>query len=334
MPAPSPRRCVAWSVRRQSAARPPRDRDVKVRHYTKVLRREGLLVSDSSIKVHGGRATNGEAIRGAAELGYVEGNVLDLTYGKGRFWTDHRPDDLTTNDTNPEARRRVPARLDGHGAVCRGVALVGVARPLVFDPPYKLNGTGGSHASDDGYGVAGASTPAERWCAMVRGVDTAAALSSRWLLVKCQDRVVSGHKFWQTDRLTAHLDEQGWRKVDQLLVEVHAATVRAAARFTPAKTSRRSSCSVQHERANCIDWGTYSETSEVGPCHARTESHATSGTIREILHSRQPPEECWPWTGGTAGKGYGQFYRAKRQPVGAHRFAWELANGRAILRAS
>jgi hypothetical protein len=53
---------------------------------------------------------------------------------------------------------------------------------------------------------------------MLRGVDTAAALSSRWLLVKCQDQVVSGRKFWQTDRLTTHLDEQGWRKVDQLLV--------------------------------------------------------------------------------------------------------------------
>lgn len=30
------------------------------------------------------------------------------------------------------------------------------------------------------------------------------------------------------------------------------------------------------------------------------------------------------------GKGYGQFYRRKREPVGAHRFSWELANGRPV----
>lgn len=174
-------------------------------------------MSDDAIKVHGGRATNGEAIRDAAELGYVEGNVLDLTYGKGRFWTDHRPDDLTTNDTNPE--RDAEYRLDWTDtALCVAAWHWSAFATVVFDPPYKLNGTGGSHASDDGYGVADASTPAERWCAMVRGVDTAAALSSRWLIVKCQDQVVSGRKFWQTDRLTTHLDEQGWRKVDQLLV--------------------------------------------------------------------------------------------------------------------
>lgn len=45
---------------------------------------------------------------------------------------------------------------------------------------------------------------------------------------------------------------------------------------------------------------------------------------------RRGPDECWPWLGGTAGKGYGQFYRAKRQPVGAHRFSWEIANARPV----
>ena len=42
------------------------------------------------------------------------------------------------------------------------------------------------------------------------------------------------------------------------------------------------------------------------------------------------PDECWLWTGGKQGKGYGQFYRAKHQPVGAHRFSWELANGEPV----
>lgn len=40
--------------------------------------------------------------------------------------------------------------------------------------------------------------------------------------------------------------------------------------------------------------------------------------------------ECWPWLGGLQGKGYGQFYREKHRPVGAHRYSWELANGRPV----
>jgi hypothetical protein len=45
---------------------------------------------------------------------------------------------------------------------------------------------------------------------------------------------------------------------------------------------------------------------------------------------RAEPDECWIWQGGKQGKGYGQFYRRKREPVGAHRFAWELANGQPV----
>src|SRR5690554_3562090 len=37
--------------------------------------------------------------------------------------------------------------------------------------------------------------------------------------------------------------------------------------------------------------------------------------------------ECWLWTAGVQGKGYGQFYIAKRQPIGAHRYSWSLVNG-------
>lgn len=42
---------------------------------------------------------------------------------------------------------------------------------------------------------------------------------------------------------------------------------------------------------------------------------------------------CWDWTGSTNNKGYGQLRLAKRGPgslVLAHRFSWELANGRPL----
>jgi hypothetical protein len=45
---------------------------------------------------------------------------------------------------------------------------------------------------------------------------------------------------------------------------------------------------------------------------------------------RGDPLECWLWQGGLMGSGYGQFYRAPGEPVGAHRFAWEQANGRPV----
>jgi hypothetical protein len=40
-------------------------------------------------------------------------------------------------------------------------------------------------------------------------------------------------------------------------------------------------------------------------------------------------EGCWRWLSGANKKGYGNFYcSARRRNVNAHRFAWELANGK------
>lgn len=40
--------------------------------------------------------------------------------------------------------------------------------------------------------------------------------------------------------------------------------------------------------------------------------------------------ECWDWTAATTNRGYGSFHLPNRKTVGAHRLAWELANGRCI----
>lgn len=41
-------------------------------------------------------------------------------------------------------------------------------------------------------------------------------------------------------------------------------------------------------------------------------------------------DECWLWTGGKQGKGYGQFFLPGGKPIGAHRYSWMLHNGAEI----
>lgn len=53
------------------------------------------------------------------------------------------------------------------------------------------------------------------------------------------------------------------------------------------------------------------------------------GTPAERLAARVrrgAPTECWPWTGGTNGNGYGCIYVDGRVVL-AHRLAWELVHG-------
>lgn len=42
--------------------------------------------------------------------------------------------------------------------------------------------------------------------------------------------------------------------------------------------------------------------------------------------ARSSPQECWPWTGSTSGKGYGTFQLA-RKVFPAHRIAYWLCHG-------
>lgn len=176
------------------------------------------------ILTHGGRRTNAAAIADAAALGYLPGPILDLTYGLGRFWGDYRPDDLTTNDLDPQRGADYQIDWTDIDAVDAFIAEHGQFATVVFDPPYKLNGSGGSHASDDGYGVADSATAHERNDAMTRGLHSAMRLTATggYLLHKCQDQVVSAKKVWQTYAAWATVTAvPGWRLVDQLLVAGH-----------------------------------------------------------------------------------------------------------------
>jgi hypothetical protein len=56
--------------------------------------------------------------------------------------------------------------------------------------------------------------------------------------------------------------------------------------------------------------------------------------FRSQVDDSAGPDGCWPWLGACTQEGYGQF-RVKREGRGwvtvrAHRYAWELANGRRL----
>jgi hypothetical protein len=175
----------------------------------------------SEVRAIGVRRNNAELMADCAALGYLPDQVLDLTYGLGRFWTVHRPSSLVTNDLDPTkgayhedwtTRTTWPDRSFG---------------AVVLDPPYKLNGTStgkGPAASDSSYGVAGPYvTVAARHKMICDGIAEGARLARRYLLVKCQDQVVSGRVHWQTRIFADHAESIGLRLVDQLHVQGYRA---------------------------------------------------------------------------------------------------------------
>jgi hypothetical protein len=182
----------------------------------------------SEIRAIGTRTDNAQLMADCAELGYLPESVLDATYGTGRFWRDYHPGQLWRNDLDPES----PAEL--HFDFRKLPFIDGKFAAVVFDPPYKLNGTStgrGPSAADDGYGVGGEySSVAAKMDLIYDGALECARVSSRYLLVKCQDQVVSGNVVWQTSDITRCLEwkfdpEKGlpvrteWRLVDMLHVQ-------------------------------------------------------------------------------------------------------------------
>lgn len=160
-------------------------------------------MTDHSIQAFYPWSTNAELIADIATgLGYITewDRVLDCTYGLGKFWDLYRPKMLVKSDINPRFDD-----VDKQDFTQLPYA-DGTFDVVVFDPPYKLNGT------DQGEGA--------RY-----GVETPQSLSARlhlirdglcecirvtklggMIMVKCQDQVANGAVQWQ--RFEVH----GWAK--------------------------------------------------------------------------------------------------------------------------
>jgi SAM-dependent methyltransferase len=166
---------------------------------------------------------NAEMVADAAALGYLAEPVLDVTYGRGRFWTCHRPAQLTACDLDP-ARSPV-----GYGVDFTDIPFDdGSFATVVLDPPYKLVGTPSLEGFDDDYGLTSHSwsshgATADRHGLVCRGIEECSRVLAPGghLLLKCQDQVNSGKVQWQTIEFTTHARGAGLELVDQLHLLSH-----------------------------------------------------------------------------------------------------------------
>ena len=161
------------------------------------------------------REGNAGLIEACASLGYLHADdlTLDATWGLGKFWTRCRPDRLVGCDLKPTGDVRADFRRLPFAPFTFDV--------VVFDPPYKLNGTPALDEMDVRYGVNVPARWQDRMRLILDGLVECARLvrPGGRLLVKCQDQVVSGAVRWQTDEITMRLDDDRWVKIDRLDME-------------------------------------------------------------------------------------------------------------------
>lgn len=151
--------------------------------------------------------TNAELIADVAKLGYLDGSVLDATFGEGGFWKVWVPEEIRTNDKHKKAQHREDYRAMGWENNAFDV--------VVFDPPYKLNGTPALGEQDERYGTTGRTSRDEVMEDIRLGAIECYRVCRRHLLVKCMDQVEGGKMRWQTDMVTRAIEELGGRKVDR-----------------------------------------------------------------------------------------------------------------------
>jgi hypothetical protein len=133
--------------------------------------------------------------------------------GLAPFWKLWRPDVLLASDLDPSKSSVETADFTSLPWPDRSFNAV------VFDPPYKLNGTPSDTGGiDQRYGVAGSCYT--RWQDRMElcraGIrECARVLDNGCLLVKCQDQVCSGKVRWQSFDFTSVAASCGLGLVDR-----------------------------------------------------------------------------------------------------------------------
>ena len=151
--------------------------------------------------------TNGYLLWDCARLGLIKDTdvTLDCTYGYGEFWSVWSPRFLVATDLNPDKSPSVSGGMD-----CRYMPYDDRAfDAVVFDPPYKLNGTPDDDI-DERYGVDTPTHWTERMQLIRDGARECARVCDRALFVKVQDQVVCSVIRWQTIAVAEEIVPQGF----------------------------------------------------------------------------------------------------------------------------
>lgn len=163
--------------------------------------------------------TNADLIAAAAEMGYLAGSVLDVTYGPGAFWSKYRPAELTTNDwsvkQSPEASFR-------HDFRALPAEWAGGFDSTVLDPPYKLDGTPQDRGPGEAnllYGVAAGAREYESVDAVdqlyIDGLGECHRVTKPkgYILVKVMDQVSGARTRWESWKVANLMASLGCRYV-------------------------------------------------------------------------------------------------------------------------
>jgi len=155
---------------------------------------------------------NAELIEACFNLGYIQELVLDCTYGYGKFWVNKKPENLVGTDIDPEKS------LTGHSVDFCNMPFEDLSfQTVVFDPPYKLNGTP-TFSKDERYGVHTPSRWQDRHSVIEKGISECVRVlkTKGYLLLKCQDQVVAGKVRWQTHLFSDYAEKLGCALCDKL----------------------------------------------------------------------------------------------------------------------
>lgn len=167
--------------------------------------------------------TNADLIDQVRKLGYLDGDVIDLTYGdNGGWWKRWRPDDLAIFEgdfTQP---------IDGQwDTAC-------------YDPPYIPAGgsaTSTTKGFQERYGVNQNRSQKELSELMRAGLENAARATRQYLLVKCMDYTSSGKFVPQSYQVARWADELGLFMHDEIIH--HAGSGPGGSHIVTQKRARR-----------------------------------------------------------------------------------------------
>jgi hypothetical protein len=139
-----------------------------------------------------------------------EDSVLDVTYGRGMFWTRYRPAHLTTHDLSSDGVdfRSLP-ESDGSYDV------------VVFDPPYIAQGgreTSTMKPMLDRYGLYDCPQNVAQLEELISaGIHECARVTRRLLMVKCMDYINGGRYVQGRHHVVTAAMAAGLRQVDEFV---------------------------------------------------------------------------------------------------------------------